>query len=129
MNIFVGSLPFGLEEAELKEIFEEYGEVASAKIISDKFSGRSKGFGFIEMPDEDNAKRAIDELNGAELDGRTIVVNKAEEKKQEPRRSGGGGGFNRGGGGGYDRGGSRGGYNRDSSGGNRFNGGNRRSSY
>lgn len=136
MNIFVGSLPFSLEETELKEIFEEYGEVASAKIISDKFSGRSKGFGFVEMPDEESAKKAISELNGAELDGRTIVVNVAEEKKPDARRSGG---FNRGGGsrggnnqgGGFNRGGgSRGGYNREGGSGG-FGGGfgNRRSSY
>ena len=65
MNIFVGSLPFSLEEAELKGFFEEYGEVSSARIISDKFSGRSKGFGFIEMPNDEEAKKAIEELNGA----------------------------------------------------------------
>ncbi len=136
MNIFVGSLPFSLEEAELKEIFEEYGEVASAKIISDKFSGRSKGFGFIEMPEEESAKKAIAELNGAELDGRTIVVNVAEEKKSDGPRSGGG--FNRGGGGGFNRGGG-GGFNRGGGGNSRGGGfnreggsggfGNRRSSY
>jgi len=137
MNIFVGSLPFSLEEAELKEIFEEYGEVASAKIISDKFSGRSKGFGFIEMPEEESAKKAIAELNGAELDGRTIVVNVAEEKKSDGPR--GGGGFNRGGGGGFNRGGG-GGFNRGGGGNSRGGGGynreggsggfgNRRSSY
>ena len=116
MNIFVGSLPFSLEESELKGFFEEYGEVASVKIISDKFSGRSKGFGFIEMPDEESAKKAIEELNGAEVDGRTIVVNKSEERKDKKRpdtRSGGG--YNRGGsGGGYKggNGGNGGGYNK-----------------
>lgn len=110
MNIFVGSLPFSLKESELKEYFEEYGEVASVKIISDKFSGRSKGFGFIEMPDDEKAKKAIEELNGAEIDGRAIVVNKAEERKEGERRGGFGGG-NRGGGGGYNKGGG-GGYNR-----------------
>jgi len=110
MNIFVGSLPFSLKESELKEYFEEYGEVASVKIISDKFSGRSKGFGFIEMPDEEKAKKAIEELNGAEIDGRAIVVNKAEERKEGERRGGFSGG-NRGGGG-YNKGGGSGGYNR-----------------
>ena len=121
MNIFVGSLPFSLEENELKEFFEEYGEVSSAKIISDKFTGRSKGFGFVEMPDDAAAQKAIDELNGAEVNGRTIVVNKSEEKKDGPRRSGfsgggnsggggyGGGGGNRGGGGGHGGGGYGGG--------------------
>jgi len=134
MNIFAGSLPFRLEETELKEFFEEYGEVASVKIITDKFSGRSKGFGFIEMPNEEEAKKAIEELNGAEVDGRTIVVNEALEKKDTDRRSGGGGfgggrggyggGGNRGGGGGGYRGGGSGGGRRDSNHGNT-----RRSSY
>ena len=136
MNIFVGSLPFSLEEAELKGFFEEYGEVTSARIITDKFSGRSKGFGFIEMPSEEEAKKAIEELNGAEVDGRTIVVNESIEKpKDGTRRPGGfnrgGGGFNRGGGdrGGYNRGGGdRGGYNRGGSGGG-DRGGNRRPNY
>jgi RNA recognition motif-containing protein len=127
MNIFVGSLPFSLEENELKEFFEEYGEVSSAKIISDKFTGRSKGFGFVEMPDDAAAQKAIDELNGAEVNGRTIVVNKSEEKKDGPRRSGfsgggGGGGYsggggNRGGGGGGYSGGGGGGYGGGGSGG------------
>jgi len=121
MNIFVGSLPFSLEEGELKGFFEEYGEVASVKIITDKFSGRSKGFGFIEMPDEESAKKAIEELNGAEVDGRTIVVNKSEERKDKkrPDTRSGGGGYNRGGsGGGYNKGGNGGGgYNKGGSGG------------
>jgi len=122
MNIFVGSLPFSLEEAELKGFFEEYGEVTSARIITDKFSGRSKGFGFIEMPNAEEAQKAIEELNGAEVDGRTIVVNESIEKPKDGTRrpGGGGGGFNRGGGGGgFNRGGSGGGggYNRGGSGG------------
>ena len=102
MNIFVGSLPFSIKENELKEFFEEYGEVSSVKIITDKFSGRSKGFGFIEMPDDESAQKAINELNGAEVAGRKIVVNKAEEKKDGPRREfrGGNGGQR---GGGYNR--------------------------
>jgi len=143
MNIFVGSLPFNLDEARLKEIFEEYGEVSSCKIITDKYSGRSKGFGFIEMPDDENAKKAIDELNGGEIEGRTIVVNKAEEKKGDSRRGGFGGGDSRGGykggsGGGYNKGGSGGGgykggngggYNKGGSGGGNSRGGTRRSSY
>jgi RNA recognition motif-containing protein len=122
MNIFVGSLPFSLKESELKEYFEEYGEVASVKIISDKFSGRSKGFGFIEMPDEEKAKKAIEELNGAEIDGRAIVVNKAEERKEGERRGGFGGG-NRGGSG-YNKGGGSGGYNRGGGNDRRSGGGN-----
>jgi RNA recognition motif-containing protein len=133
MNIFVGSLPFSLEEAKLKELFEEFGEVTSAKIISDKYSGRSKGFGFVEMSDDEQAKKAIEGLNGTEVEGRSIVVNEAEERKPDSRRSnfGGGdrGGFNRGGGhgrGGDSRGGYRGGDNR---GGDNRGGGNRRSGY
>lgn len=132
MKIFVGSLPFKIEENELREYFEEYGEVTSVKIIIDKLSGRSKGFGFIEMPNDEQAQQAIDELNGAEVEGRTIVVNEAEERRERP--GGGGGGFNRGGGsgggGGFNRGGGSGGgggYNKGGSGGGGFNrgGGNR----
>lgn len=81
MNIYVGNLDFGVEEGDLKEIFEEYGPVISAKIITDKFSGRSKGFGFVEMENEDDAIKAIKELNNATLADRTIVVNAAKPKK------------------------------------------------
>ncbi len=82
MNIYVGSLNFKMQETELREIFEEYGEVTSARIITDKYSGRSKGFGFVEMPDEANAKRAIKELNGSEVKGRNIIVNESVEKPE-----------------------------------------------
>jgi len=122
MNIFVGSLPFSIEEADLRESFEAYGAVDSVKIISDKFTGRSKGFGFVEMPNDDEAQKAIDELNGATVQGRAIVVNKSEPKPEGERRSFGG---NRGGnsrpGGNYGGGNDRGGYNRggDNRGGNR----------
>ena len=158
MNIFVGSLPFKIEESELQEIFEEYGEVTSVKIITDRATGRSKGFGFVEMTNEEEAKKAIEELNNAEIEGRTIVVNKAEEKKEGSRpagggfrggNSGGGGGFrggNAGGGGGGfrggnagggsggyrgggDRGGSTGGGGGFNRGGGSSTGGNRRSEY
>lgn len=136
MNIFVGSLPFKIEESELQEIFEEYGEVTSVKIITDRATGRSKGFGFVEMTNEEEAKKAIEELNNAEIEGRTIVVNKAEEKKEGSRPAGGGfrggnsgGGF-RGGnsGGGFrggDRGGDRGGFRGGDRGGNAGGGYNR----
>ncbi|KFF07175.1 MULTISPECIES: RNA recognition motif domain-containing protein [Flavobacterium] len=118
MNIFVGSLPFSIEEADLRESFEAYGAVDSVKIITDKFTGRSKGFGFVEMPNDAEAQKAIDELNGATVQGRAIVVNKSEPKPEGERRSfnnnsrggdsrGGYGGGNRGG---NDRGGNRGGY-------------------
>ena len=86
MNIFIGSLPFRLQENELKELFEAYGEVASVKIITDKFTGRSRGFGFVEMSDDDEASKAIEELNGTEVGGRPIIVNRAKEKTDDRRR-------------------------------------------
>ena len=85
MNIYVGSLHFQMSEAELKETFEKYGEVTSAKIIIDKYSGKSKGFGFVEMPNDAEAKKAIGELNGTEVSGRTIIVNESIERTE--RRS------------------------------------------
>ena len=109
MNIFVGSLPFSIEEADLRESFEAYGAVDSVKIITDKFTGRSKGFGFVEMPSDEEALKAIAELNGATVQGRAIVVNKSEPKPEGERKSynnSRGGGDSRGGYGG----GSRGGY-------------------
>jgi RNA recognition motif-containing protein len=87
MNIYVGSLHFKMNEAELKEIFEEYGEVTSAKIIMDKYSGKSKGFGFVEMPNETEARKAIEELNGAEVSGRNIIVNESIERTDRRRDS------------------------------------------
>lgn len=120
MNIFVGSLPFSIEEADLRESFEAYGAVDSVKIITDKFTGRSKGFGFVEMPNDDEAQKAIDELNGATVQGRAIVVNKSEPKPEGERRSFGN---NRGG---DSRGGFRGGNDRNGGGyGNNRGGGNR----
>jgi RNA recognition motif-containing protein len=107
MNIFVGSLPFSLEEADLRGSFEEYGAVNSVKIITDKFTGRSKGFGFIEMENDDEAKKAIEELNGSTVSGRTIVVSVSEPRPEGERktfsnnRSSGGGGYNSNRGGGY----------------------------
>ncbi|UOK43473.1 MULTISPECIES: RNA recognition motif domain-containing protein [Flavobacterium] len=114
MNIFVGSLPFSIDEADLRESFGVYGEVTSVKIITDKFTGRSKGFGFVEMENDADAQKAIEELNGATVGGRAIVVNKSEPKPEGERRSfnnnrsGGGYGNNRGGGN-YGGGNSRGG--------------------
>jgi len=109
MNIFVGSLPFRMDESELREHFETYGEVESVKIITDKFTGRSRGFGFVEMANDEEAKKAIEELNGTEIGGRAIIVNKSEERKEGDRRDNRGGGGH-GGGGGY--GGGRGGDRR-----------------
>ncbi len=100
MNIYVGSLHYDLSEDELKEIFESYGEVNSVRIITDKFTGRSKGFGFVEMTDSEAANQAIQELNESEVKGRTIRVNESIERKDRGDRRGGFGGDNRGGGGG-----------------------------
>jgi len=122
MDIFVGSLPFRLSEDDLRGEFEAFGEVTSARIITDKFSGKSKGFGFVDMPNSNEAEEAIEALNGKEILGRPIVVNEAREKRDDDRRDdrrsggGGGGGGYRSGGGGQNRGGggqNRGGYRRD----------------
>ncbi len=82
MNIYVGNLDFKVDENDLKDIFEEYGTVGSSKIITDKYSGKSKGFGFVTMEADDEAKKAIDELNGATLENREMVVNEARPRKQ-----------------------------------------------
>lgn len=121
MNIFVAKLSFDTDEYGLRQAFEEFGEVDSAKVIMDRDTGRSKGFGFVEMPNDEEAYKAIEELNDADLDGRTIVVKKAEPR--ENRGGGGRGGYNRGGGGGYNRGGGGGGYNRGGGGGGYNRGG------
>ena len=85
MNIFVAKLNYDTQEADLKVAFESFGEVSSLKIITDKFSGRSKGYGFVEMPDDEAAMSAIEKLNESELDGRTIVVKKAKPKENNSR--------------------------------------------
>jgi len=114
MNIFVAKLNFDTRESDLQDAFEAHGAVDSVKIIMDKFTGKSKGFGFVEMPNDDEAQAAIDALNDQDFDGRTIVVKKAEPRERRGgggfNRGGGGGGYNRGGGGGYNRGGGGGRY-------------------
>ncbi len=82
MNIYVGNLNFKVDENKLEGLFEEYGTVNSVKIISDKYSGRSKGFGFVEMENEDDAKKAIEGLNGTLYESREMIVNEAKPKKQ-----------------------------------------------
>ena len=99
MNIYAGSLHFKMNEAELRELFEEYGEVSSAKIIFDKYSGKSKGFGFVEMPNDAEAKKAIEELNGSEVQGRNIIVNESIERTDRRSNFRGGDNDRRGGGG------------------------------
>lgn len=81
MNIYVGNLDYKVDEKDLEEVFSEYGSVGSAKVIIDKYSGKSKGFGFVEMENEDDAKKAIEELNGTTLENREITVNEAKPKK------------------------------------------------
>jgi RNA recognition motif-containing protein len=80
MNIYVGNLNYKLQESELEEVFSEYGEVSSVKLIKDKYTGKAKGFGFVEMPDDEAATKAIDELDGKELSGRQMKVNKARSR-------------------------------------------------
>ncbi len=101
MNIYVGNLSYGVSDDNLREVFEAFGAVSSAKVITDKYSGRSKGFGFVEMDNDSEAQAAIEQLDGAEIDGRPVKVNEARPKEDRPR--GGGGGNYRGGGGGRDR--------------------------
>jgi RNA recognition motif-containing protein len=88
MNIYVGNLHYGLSEDDLKNVFLEYGDVDSVKIITDKFSGRSKGFGFVDMPNDEDAQRAIDELNDSDLKGRNMKVNQARAKTENDNRRG-----------------------------------------
>lgn len=87
MNIYIGNLNYNVSEDQLKELFEEYGEVTSAKLIIDKMSGRSKGFAFVEMANDDEAKQAIEALNETELEGRNVKVNVAREREERPRRN------------------------------------------
>jgi RNA recognition motif-containing protein len=92
VNIFVGNLPYGATEADLRSAFEAHGEVASASIIMDKMTGRSRGFGFVEMPNSDQATAAINALNNADFNGRPLTVNEARPRTDGPRAGGGGGG-------------------------------------
>ncbi|TMI68985.1 MAG: RNA-binding protein [Bacteroidetes bacterium] len=117
MNIFVAGLPYDLDDAELEEIFEKFGKVVSAKVAMDRETGKSKGFGFVEMPNEAEAKDAIENLNDISLGKKPLVVKAAEDRPGGGGNRGGGGFGNRpGGGGGYggnrNSGGGGGGYNR-----------------
>lgn len=108
-KLYVGGLSYNTTEAGLRDAFSQAGEVVSASVITDKMSGRSRGFGFVEMATEEDAQKAIEMWNGKELDGRTLIVNEAKPMADRPRRSGG---FDRGGG-------SRGGFGRGGFGGRR----------
>lgn len=87
MNIFVANLNYKIQEDQLRELFEAYGEVESAKIITDRNTGRSKGFGFVEMPNSDEGNHAIEELNNSEVEGRNLVVKESEDRPQNRRFS------------------------------------------
>jgi len=93
MNIYVGNLSFSTTEEDLRQLFVQFGQVDAVSIIKDKFTGRSRGFGFVEMPDSSQAQAAIAEMNGKDLGGRGLKVNEA--RAQGERRSGGGGGRDR----------------------------------
>ena len=98
MNLYVGNLPYTMTDEELQATFTNHGEVTTARVIMDRFSGRSRGFGFVEMPNDDEAEAAIQALNGTDLEGRALTVNEARPREDRGPRGGGGGG---GGGGGY----------------------------
>ena len=100
MNIYVGNLSRDVVESDLKEAFQAFGEVQTASIIKDKFTSESRGFGFVEMPNKDEAEKAIAGLNGKDLKGRNLTVNEARPRTDRPRT---GGGFGGGGGGGSRR--------------------------
>ncbi len=106
-KLYVGSLSYDTTDASLKEAFSQAGTVESATVITDKMSGRSRGFGFVEMATDEEAQKAIETLNGQEVDGRKVTVNEARPMTDRPPRrpGGGGGGFSRGGGRGFGGGG------------------------
>lgn len=128
MNIYVGNLSWTMTEEDLRSLFEQYGAVSSVKIVKDRETGRSRGFGFVDMPDDNEGQQALTNLYDSEVMGRKIIVNESQTKPNAGG-SGGGGGFKKrsfggggggggyrkggGGGGGYNRGGGGGGYNRD----------------
>ncbi len=86
MNIYVGNLPYSIDRDQLREIFAAYGEVAAARIVNDRDTGRSKGFGFVEMADDAQARAAIEALNGSDIGGRKAVVNEARPREPRPMR-------------------------------------------
>jgi RNA recognition motif-containing protein len=126
MNIYVGNLSWNMSEEDLRNLFEQYGTVSTVKIVKDRETGRSRGFGFVDMPEDTEGQAALTNLYDTEVMGRKIIVNESQTK---PNAGGGGGGFKKrnfggggggggyrkggGGGGGYNRGGGGGGYNRD----------------
>jgi cold-inducible RNA-binding protein len=96
VNIYVGNLPFTVSNEDLTALFARFGQVTTARVVQDQHSGRSKGFGFVEMDSPEEAKKAIEELDNSDLNGRPIKVNEARPREERPQRSGGGGGnYNR----------------------------------
>jgi RNA recognition motif-containing protein len=85
-NLFVGNLPYSMDSKKLEEAFAQAGTVVSAKVIADKYSGRSRGFGFVEMSSDEEAKKAIEMLNGKDVDGRPLVVNEARPREERPQK-------------------------------------------
>ena len=100
MNIYVGNMAYSMTEDELRDLFSNYGTVSSARLVTDRDTGRAKGFGFVEMADANEANAAIEAINGTKQGGRELVVNEARPREERPRSEGGFGGGNRGFGGG-----------------------------
>lgn len=121
-KLYVGNLPYSVTSSSLEQMFGEHGSVQSAQVIMDRDSGRSKGFGFVEMGSDQEAQTAISAMNGKEIDGRALTVNEARPKEEGGRGGGGGGrgGYGGGGGGGGRRGGGGGGYGGGGGGGRRY---------
>jgi len=121
LNLYVGNLPYSMNDQDLNELFSQIGDVQSARVMSDRETGRSRGFGFVEMANEDDGREAIEKLNGTDFDGRALVVNEARPREERPRRGGFGGGGGGGGRGGFGGGGGggRGGYGGGGGGGGR----------
>ena len=122
-KLYVGNLSYNVRDDDLQQAFAQYGSVSSAKVMMDRDTGRSKGFGFVEMGSDAEAQSAINGMNGQSLDGRAIVVNEARPREERPGGFGGGGGGGRSGGGGYGGGGSYGGGGGGRSSGGGYGGG------
>ncbi|MEK6526867.1 MAG: RNA-binding protein [Nitrospirota bacterium] len=97
-KLYVGGLPYSVTDQQLQDLFTQHGTVSSAKVISDRYTGRSRGFGFVEMATSEEAQKAIAAMNGTQFEGRTLVVNEAKPQEKRERSWGGGGGADRGGG-------------------------------
>ncbi|KAL5715264.1 Cinnamyl-alcohol dehydrogenase Flavonol reductase/cinnamoyl-CoA reductase [Ranunculus cassubicifolius] len=119
---FVGGLAWATDDHSLEKAFSVYGDILESKIISDRETGRSRGFGFVTFSNEDSMREAIERMNGQELDGRNITVNEAQSRGSGGSRGGGGGGYGGGGGGGYGGSGGGGGYGRREGGGGGYGG-------